>query len=96
MEISELPLKCGALLCALIGALYSVLTWQLFAMQALSSSPLRWILPVYSLLAYAPIIAIIYPRLRAPRKVLLLGGGLVEIVVLGLFTWTIVDILMKD
>ena len=82
-------LQVGAGLCFLIGLLYSVVTAQGLFDGAFYSRLDALILISYTLLAFVPFVAFIYPKLKTHRKPVFLGMAAVEIAILGLFLWNI-------
>ena len=74
----------------LIGGLYIVVTTQLLFPVSYVSALQALVLIIYTLTAFVPFIVFIFPRLKSPRKSVLLGVAVIEIVVPGLFLWSIV------
>jgi len=82
--------QIGAFLCALIGIFSIVVTAEL-APRATSRSDKLFLIPliIYTLLAFVPFIAFVYPRLKTPRKSVWVSMSLLELLVLGLFLYAI-------
>ncbi len=95
LEADYFPIKIflilGACICALIGVLYSVITTYLLFKTAFYRIVDALILISYTLLAFVPFAALVYPRLRARRKSVYFGAALIEFLVLGLFIWSFLE-----
>jgi len=90
MKDTKILLQIGACLCALIGALYTVVTWQLLFPAPSVSGLQALFLVTYTLLAFAPFAVSVFPRVKALTKPLFLGTAAVEMLVMGCFLWTVV------
>ena len=90
MKDTMILLKIGACLCALVGALYTVVTWQLL-FPARSVSWLQALfLVAYTLVAFAPFSVCLFPRVKALTKPLFFSTAVVEVLVMGCFLWSLV------
>ena len=81
--------QIGACLCALIGAVYCVLTAQLLFQRAFYSVRDAVIIIAYTLVAFVPFLVFVYPKPKTLHRSILVGVALLEILVLGLFLWNI-------
>ncbi len=76
-------LQIGACLSVLIGAPYSVVTARLLFPTPSVSWLQALFLITYTLLAFLPFIAFVFPGLKTPRKPVVLSAAVIEILVLG-------------
>lgn len=82
--------QVGALLCALIGIFSIVVTAGLAPEVTTRSDTIFLILLIiYTLLAFVPFIAFVYPGFKMPRKSVSVSVRLLEILVLGLFLYAV-------
>jgi hypothetical protein len=90
MKATKILLQIGACFCALIGALYAVITWRLL-FPAPSVSGLRALfLVAYTLVAFGPFAVSVFPRVKVLTKSLFLGTAGVEMLIMGCFLWSLV------
>jgi len=82
--------QVGAWLCAFLGV-WGAAVSVVLARQVTSKSQVLILIPFifYTLLAFVPFVAFIYPRFKTTRKSVFLGVSLLEILVFGLFLYVI-------
>ena len=90
MKDTKILLQIGACLCGLIGALYTVVTWQLLFHAPSVSGLQALFLVAYTLLAFAPFAVCVFPKVKALTKPLFLSTAALEILVVSCLLWSLV------
>ena len=89
MKDTKILLQIGACVCGLIGALYTVVMWQLLFPTPSVSGLQAFFLVAYTLLAFAPFALCVFPRVNALTKPLFLSAAAVEILVVSCLLWSL-------
>jgi hypothetical protein len=94
----KILLQIGACLCALVGAYgLAVIAIPLFTVHRIGANALVVVAFItYSLLAFVPFGAFVYPRLKSPRKSVSFGVAMLEILVVGIFLWVCFHVVEVD
>jgi hypothetical protein len=87
-------LKLGAWICLLLGIYIAVVVVMIFVTghtktNSMAEAFMFFGFIIYPFVAFMPFCTLVYPGFKSPRKLVLLGAALIEILVVGLFFWPI-------